>query len=81
MYSGNTRQPYYVWSGDLKVKIIGDNAFDAAKRAFDAFSGYKVLDPDWVYVGQKGFDSAGLDRFPLDKVLEAIGFEFEDDGI
>lgn len=64
---------YYVWSGEIKAKILARTEFEAAKLVFERFADNKVCDPYCVYVGLKGFENDTC-SFDTNRILKAAGY-------
>ncbi len=64
---------YYVWSGEIKAKILARTEFEAAKLVFERFADNKTCDPYCVNVGLKGFEGETA-RFDVGRILKAAGY-------
>lgn len=75
-----TKRAYYVWSGDVKFKILARTEWEAALLVFqrlgsDNHTGEEyTTDPYNVRVNQKGFDSPHTAQFPIERILKAAGY-------
>lgn len=68
------KRAYYVWSGEIRAKILATTAFEAAKLVFERFGDNKICDPYFVNVGNYGFDHADEAKFQVDLILKAAGY-------
>ena len=76
---------WYVWSGELCVKVGAEYPMEAAIKALANFGGGKTLDPRYFIVDSPGFrttpEECSKDGFVVEvgEVIRAAGFVFEDD--
>lgn len=76
---------WYVWSGELCVKVLANTPIEAAVKALSTFGGGKTLDARYFICDQCGFrtgpNACSKDGYVLDvsEVIRAAGYVFEED--
>ena len=68
------KRAYYVWSGELHFKLLARTEWEACLLAFQRLSKKTTVDPYYVRVNERGFESIHTAQFDTDRLLKAAGY-------
>jgi hypothetical protein len=71
----------YVNSGQLRVKLEAKNPIEAITCAFERFGDGKQLDPNFIYIDERGYRTRNARyKVPVEQALAEAGYTLGPDG-